>query len=319
MPLYPALDKLAYQEPMLLDERWVMSYAAGLKDYNKNAYFNTTKDNPLGPITAHPCLYWAISWPFMWNRAKEFLKEPMTPQEAGRGVHYSEDVIIHQPLKSNTNIKMSCQAVEALQKKKGCTLLTKYDMYDSETNELLLTHWTSSYYRGVELKGGDVHTNDLQNNLPPPIVIQSEAVVSSSPIMERSISIAFNEAHVYTECSRIWNPIHTNLKVALAAGLPDIILHGTGTFAKATTELINMFESNKNPKNVKRVVCGSFSANVLMPSTIKLRIFSVEEINDEKIVHWDVLNEEKQQAIRGGVIIFRIDQEKSYNSSGSKL
>ena len=33
---------------------------------------------------------------------------------------------------------------------------------------------------------------------------------------------------------------------------------------------------------------------------------------------WDVLNEEKQQAIRGGVIIFRIDQEKSYNSSGSK-
>ena len=77
----------------------------GLKDYNKNAYFNTTKDNPLGPITAHPCLYWAISWPFMWNRAKEFLKEPMTPQEAGRGVHYSEDVIIHQPLKSNTNIK----------------------------------------------------------------------------------------------------------------------------------------------------------------------------------------------------------------------
>ena len=37
MPLYPALDKLAYQEPMLLDERWVMSYAAGLKDYNKNA------------------------------------------------------------------------------------------------------------------------------------------------------------------------------------------------------------------------------------------------------------------------------------------
>ena len=56
-----------------------------------------------------------------------------------------------------------------------------------------------------------------------------------------------------------------------------------------------------------------------MPSTIKLRIFSVEEINDEKIVHWDVLNEEKQQAIRGGVIIFRIDQQKSYNSSGSKL
>ena len=80
MPLYPALDKLAYQEPMLLDVRWVMSYAAGLKDYNKNAYFNTTKDNPLGPITAHPCLYWAISWPFMWNRAKEFLKEPQKKQ-----------------------------------------------------------------------------------------------------------------------------------------------------------------------------------------------------------------------------------------------
>lgn len=299
-----------------------MSFAAGLKDFNKNAYFNTQKKNPLGPIAAHPCLYWAISWPFMWNRANEFLKEPMSSRERGSGVHYSEDVIIHQPLQSKTNIRVTCQAVEALQKRKGCTLLTKYDMYNSDTNELLLTHWTCSYYRGVKLKGGDVKTKDIENNLPPPVIYKEGPMYndnysnnyskkSLSPIFEKNIDISSIESHVYTECSRIWNPIHTNIRVALAAGLPDIILHGTATFAKATTELINTFEPNKNPKNVKRIICGSFSANVLMPSTISLRVFAIEDIKGEKIIHWDVLNEEKKQAIRGGVIIFNSNTNKS--------
>ena len=45
--------------------------------------------------------------------------------------------------------------------------------------------------------------------------------------------------HVYTECADIWNPIHTERKVALAAGLPDIILHGTATWALAVREIVS--------------------------------------------------------------------------------
>ena len=305
MPLYPDIGKVARQEATLLDERWIMSYAAGLKDYNERAYFDTTKDNPLGKITAHPCLYWAISWPFIWNRTNELLKEPMSAMERGRGVHYAEEVVIHAPLKADTNVRVSCMAVEASQRKNGCTLLTKFDMYNDATGELLLTQWTSNFYRGVRLKGGDVQSTVA--DLPPPCSLPFHEDSSKvSPLVEIDIPIAFNEAHAYTECSRIWNPIHTNKRVAMKAGLPDIILHGTATLAKATTELINNFEPNKNPKNVKRIRCGSFAASVLMPSTVKLRVFSTQKVNNELIVHWDVLNSSNRKAIRDGLVVFRV-------------
>ena len=302
MPLHPDIGKVALQEAMLLDERWIMSYAAGLKDDNKRAYFDTRKENPLGKITAHPCQYWAISWPFVWNRTNELLKEPMPPSERGRGVHYTEDVLIHKPFMANTNIRVSCMAVDASQRKNGCTLLAKFDMYNDVTDELLMTHWSSYFYRGVKLKGGNVQS--MVTDLPPPIPLDfhNDGV---SPLLEIDIPIAFNEAHVYTECSRIWNPIHTNKRVAAKAGLSDIILHGTATLAKATTELINAFEPDRNPKNVKRIRCGSFAASVLMPSTVKLRVFSLKKVNNELVVHWDVLNASHRHAIRNGLIVFR--------------
>ena len=130
----PGHRRVALQEAMLLDERW-MSYAAGLKDDNKRAYFDTTKENPSGKITAHPCQYWAISWPFVWNRTNELLKEPMPPSERGRGVHYTEDVVVHTPLMANTNIRVSCMAVDASQRKNGCTLLAKFDC-------IMMPRWT---------------------------------------------------------------------------------------------------------------------------------------------------------------------------------
>ena len=53
-----------------------------------------------------------------------------------------------------------------------------------------------------------------------------------------AVPIAREMPHAYTECASIWNPIHTERAVALGAGLPDIILHGTATWALAGRELI---------------------------------------------------------------------------------
>src|SRR6185436_4298785 len=66
------------------------------------------------------------------------------------------------------------------------------------------------------------------------------------------IPIAAGAAHVYTECARIWNPIHTDRKVALAAGLPDIILHGTATLALAVSRLVDHY-LGADPTRVTRL------------------------------------------------------------------
>src|SRR5712691_1422061 len=39
-----------------------------------------------------------------------------------------------------------------------------------------------------------------------------------------TVPIAALAAHVYTECVRIWNPLHTDTAVAAHAGLPGLIV-----------------------------------------------------------------------------------------------
>ena len=56
---------------------------------------------------------------------------------------------------------------------------------------------------------------------------------------------AATAAHVYTECARIWNPIHTDVAYARAAGLPDIILHGTATLALSISKVSRRFVRNE--------------------------------------------------------------------------
>ena len=57
---------------------------------------------------------------------------------------------------------------------------------------------------------------------------------------EVEIPVPAGAAHTYTECARIWNPIHTDKAVALAAGLPDIILHGTANLALGVSAVIGL-------------------------------------------------------------------------------
>jgi acyl dehydratase len=81
------------------------------------------------------------------------------------------------------------------------------------------------------------------------------------------IQIAANAAHVYTECARIWNPIHTDVAHARAAGLPGIILHGTATLALSVSRVLFALEGDA--ARVTRVQC-RFTGMVLMPSSLEV-------------------------------------------------
>src|SRR2546422_8551885 len=76
-------------------------------------------------------------------------------------------------------------------------------------------------------------------------------------------------AHVYTECARIYNPIHTDTAVALAAGLSAIILHGTATLALAVSR-VGARDLDGDPGRV-RGVAGRFPGMVTLPSRPAVR------------------------------------------------
>ena len=83
------------------------------------------------------------------------------------------------------------------------------------------------------------------------------------------ISISAQLGHVYTECARIWNPIHTDIAVARKAGLPGLILHGTATLALAVSRVVAR-ELDGDPGRV-RGVAARFTGMVPMPSVVTVR------------------------------------------------
>ena len=73
-------------------------------------------------------------------------------------------------------------------------------------------------------------------------------------------------AHVYTECARIWNPIHTDPAVAREAGLSAILLHGTATLALAISAALAR-EARGAETPVARIAC-RFTGMVNLPSRL---------------------------------------------------
>jgi acyl dehydratase len=114
------------------------------------------------------------------------------------------------------------------------------------------------------------------------------------------VPIAPTLAHVYTECARIWNPIHTDRAVALAAGLPDIILHGTATLALAITEVLRR-QPRGAATRVRSVAC-RFGAMVRLPSRLVVRGTDGEPSSAGGVVRFEALAEDGGAAVRDGCL-----------------
>ena len=114
-----------------------------------------------------------------------------------------------------------------------------------------------------------------------------------------TITVDGGLAHSYSECAHIWNPIHTDKAVALAAGLPDIILHGTATLALAVSALVDHCLGGE-PDRVTRLG-GRFAAMVFMPSDIQLEIGHPVD----GCIGYRVLNAQGQEAISQGFLAYR--------------
>jgi acyl dehydratase len=82
------------------------------------------------------------------------------------------------------------------------------------------------------------------------------------------------DAHVYSECARIWNPIHTDITAARAAGLADPILHGTATLARAVSAVAAMREHDL--VGVQRVTA-AFRQPVELGTELTVRLRLVED------------------------------------------
>lgn len=266
----------------VMDARRIMAYASSIDDTNE-AYFDDTCTEGL---SVHP----AISFALQWNtRHRPDL--PPNPRAAPFGVHAETDLRIYQPFKQNQVVTVQGQLISRRKIPPGVFTVDRFRMADSK-GVLLAELDYNGITRGATLNGPDREVE------ASPLAPKLDTV--GEPVWQESIYIPRHAGQQYTECADIYNPIHTERSVALAAGLPDIILHGSATKAHALTQVVNRcFDGDA--RRVTRL-CGQLRAMVLMDTTIRVECLGEQMAGDEKQVFFQVLNQEGKPAIATGVV-----------------
>jgi acyl dehydratase len=271
-----------------IDPRWAMAYAAALEDYLP-CYLDTRR--PAG-IVAHPMFAVCFEWPAAGS-IRHKSRASLSQDEAVRGVHATHHTIVHRLVHPPEHLITTAQLIGVERRKPGAYEVARFDTVDDKGAPVYTTYY-GSLYREVEVKGPDrpAHTPEL------PAVTHAQP-----PRHEFQVPISAGAAHVYTECARIWNPIHTDTAVAAKAGLPGLILHGTATLARAVSRIIEA-EARGDPERVAQIY-GRFGAMVLMPSEVLVRIDAREKCDGGEAVFFEAISAAGGRAIRNGLVILR--------------
>ena len=269
-----------------IDARWIMAYAAGLGDLNPRMMDTAA----YSPVIAHPVFPVCVEWPAVLAAAKVPGSEVATPQERARGVHAAHDLHIHRPIRAGDKLKTTAEIVGLETRKPGAAQMTRLVTRDAQ-GELVATTWQLGITRGVAIDGEPRWTVQ-----PPPLPTDDGTEPCA---IEASLTVPPGMGQIYTECAHIWNPIHSDRAFALAAGLPDIILHGTATLALGVSGIVTKCLDGDIAR-VKRLG-GRFSAMVPVPDRLQLEIYR----RGPDSVRFRVRNGQGQEAISQGFLFWR--------------
>ena len=266
-----------------VDVRKCLAYAAGMGE-TADVYFDDAR--PDG-IVAPPAYVVSLEWPASRDvRTTEAFGG--TPEERQRGVHAVQDTQFHRPIRPGDRIHVSGRLVAIKKIKPGVLTVTRIDLMTAD-GEPVATTYTTGINRGV-----DVNDNDRVIEEAPDWPEDS----APGDWTETVIPIAREMPHVYTETADIWNPIHTEREVALAAGLPDIILHGTATWALAVREVV-ADRLGGDPARLARFT-GRFTGMVIPGTDIAVRHAATD-----KGAVYEVIAADGSKAISVGRALFR--------------
>jgi acyl dehydratase len=263
--------------------RRIQAFAAGIRDHNP-VYFDDTRTDGL---VGHP----GLAFSFQWNSRRTPDRQP-NPRSARYGVHAWTDLRLERPFLEGDVITSQGANAGFEQVRPGVLTLSRYTMTDS-SGELVADLDIGSIVRGATLEGP---------HAPPELTPLPEVEPAGEPIWERDIEIPPDAAHAFTECADIYNPIHTERRIALAAGLPDIILHGSATQAIAISALVDG-SLDGDPARVRRFYAQN-RAMVLMDTRITVRCLGEHQLDDGTVAFaFDVLTEDGAPALARGVLV----------------
>jgi acyl dehydratase len=252
----------------LIEAGWIESYARVL-------------GHPAG--WTHPVFPVCYEWP-----ANLALRAALPPGVALRGVHATHDLRLRRLPRAGDRLRTTGTVIRVAPRPSGALVVMRLETLDAAGAVVSTTDY-GTVYRGVACEpAGD------EAGGPPP-------AGPSDPRWSATVAVAADLAHAYAEASRIWNPIHTDPAVARAAGLPDVLLHGTATLALAVSAILAR-EASGDPTGVRRLTA-RFAAPVWMPSTLEVRSLGVRRAAEGRWLPFEARTPEGGLAIREGRIL----------------
>jgi acyl dehydratase len=257
--------------------RMTLAYAAGIGDLGPRTFDDAGPDL-VAPPPFCACLEWAV---LLRSRGGVL---GLDDQERLRAVHVEQDSTFHRPIRPGDALETRARIVAIRGTRAGALVQTRLATIDASSGAAVVTSWHSAIYRGVGVAGG----NGRVEEAPP---FPQNPTTASHGL---AIPIPREAAHVYAECSGIWNPIHSERRVALEVGLPDVILHGTATWAVAGREIVKAYAAG-DPTRLRRL-CARFQAPIVPGGEIGL----THGAGADGDVHFRVVNERGEVALADG-------------------
>jgi acyl dehydratase len=262
-----------------LDARWMMAYSAALGVDDPRYYDTLAEDGPV----AHPLFSVCYEWPAVLALRSKAVKESW----ALLGVHSTHHVIIHRLPSTADRLLTRAQIILVRPSRAGTLVVARLSTVDRNGRPVTTTDY-GSVYRGI--------TTEREARAPVEPLARPSPPASTETRWTAEVPVGSRAGHIYSECARIWNPIHTDIAVARSAGLTAPILHGSATLALAVSRVIEQ-DLGGDPARVKEISV-RFTGLVCMPSTFTVR----GRGRADDLLAFDAVDERGEPVLSDGVL-----------------
>ncbi|MFW9905495.1 MAG: MaoC/PaaZ C-terminal domain-containing protein [Candidatus Thorarchaeota archaeon] len=273
--LDPRILGRTYEGPIeTVDPEKTMAYAKATNESNSKYYEadeNKLAIPPLFPVT------------MLIDPMKQMVMDDTFNLDIFRMVHGEQEILYHRPLRPWDKIKTKVELDSIDVKEAGDILWAKIRGYSQE--ELVFEMRAGMFFRKPKKR---VRSK------------KKEEIIEEEILISKKMKVTSDQSVRYAAASGDTNPIHIDRDIAIAVGLPDIILHGICTLAFATQAIVDEM-ADGDPTKVKSIKT-RFSKPVFMNDTLTTEGWILEESITKKIVGFKTKNEVGEAVLRHGQI-----------------
>ncbi|MHA1675267.1 MAG: hypothetical protein ACTSYI_16775 [Promethearchaeota archaeon] len=275
-----------------IEARSLQNFAAAIGDAN-DIYYNDAL--PEG-ISSHPCYPITTTWPLFEKMMPSLIQAGLSPQAINKLVHYSENLIHHNPITPKMRLKFSGKIIGITSHKKGIQM--HFKLGATRRGTLIFEDYTSIFFRGIDIDYPDIILEKVSNP-----AVETLKRNDLQPIHTLDLRFSKIFPYIYDGCTNIVFSIHTSNAFAQKVGLPGPIVQGSASFSKCISEIMKILKI-ENPHQIQQIA-GQFGAFILPEEELHLNIFKLPQSTqsaDHLDIGFTLANSSGKLAIKNGYL-----------------